>query len=61
MLRQQGKASEGRVVGKSFSIHRILSGIFAILIVDPLLLYMQDFYMLVDGFEEKAEQVQETV
>jgi hypothetical protein len=35
--------------------------IFAILIVDPLLVYMQDFYRLVGGFEEKAEQVQETV
>jgi hypothetical protein len=37
------------------------SDIFAILIVDPLLVYMQDFYRLVGGFEEKAEQVQETV
>jgi L-ascorbate metabolism protein UlaG (beta-lactamase superfamily) len=31
------------------------------LIVDPLLVYIHDFYRLVGGFEEKAEQVQETV
>jgi hypothetical protein len=37
------------------------SDIFAILIVDLLLVYMQDFNRLVGGFEEKAEQVQETV
>jgi hypothetical protein len=54
MVRQQGKASEGRVVGKS-SFHALLNSsysldIFAILIVDPLLVYMQDFYRLVGGF-----------
>jgi hypothetical protein len=65
MLSQQGRASEGRVVGKSF-FHTLLnssysSDIFAILIVDQLLVYMQDFYRLFGGFKEKAEQVQETV
>jgi hypothetical protein len=52
-------------VGKYF-FHTLLnssysSDIFAILIVDPLLVYMQNFYRLVGGFEEKVEQVQETV